>query len=455
MPLYIIGPAPNPQDYQPLQPLFGEADGFDGEGYDLNGLNREGYDRDGNPKNVNADELSLPELWDDFNGYDRDAFTEYVREITRDLVTPRIRFCDACAEPDWDRNMFTARGNGDTRVCESCRDTWITCDCCGDIYPAGELCDTLEGHDVCDSCRDSSFYYCEHCEGYYDSENSEDHDHGNDYSGCCDSPQQAFTIRNDGEEPLGNDERVTVTLPAGVISAEGLMSIRNYLFREAQDMQPLSYDLDSLGDQWQTREGNFAKRLSRRAYKVYRLKLTPGVMSHVGCIASDHSKPVSVEVEVTRDLNMGPAEFYHEDSCWWGSYGESRCALKTNGGFGLRTFNGYGAVSGRAWVMPLKKDDGALLPTFNTENPAAFVVFNGYGALNGYAAPRIMAHMAGWTYRKISFCCDPMYVNAGGYLVAPEEIASRYTDGSLSLSVSQHSTLFHVEAAEKAEREAA
>jgi hypothetical protein len=439
-----------------ILPLFGEADGFNGEGYDQNGISRDGYDREGNPKNVDASKLNILDLWENFDGYDRDAFTEYVREITRDLVTPSIRFCAECHEPDWDRNMFTARGNADTRICESCRDNnWTTCDCCDDIYPAGEICTTLGEPEVCEYCRDSNYYYCDYCEGYYDSDDGEYHNH-DDYSGCCDSPQLTFAIRNDGEEPLGNDKRVTVTLPAGVISAEGLMSIRNYLFREPQDMHQLSYDLESLGDQWQTREGNFAKRLSRHAYKAYKLKLTPEIMSHVGCIASDHSKPVSVEVEVTRDLNRGPGEFYNEDSCWWGSYGESRCALKTNGGFGLRTFNSYGSVSGRAWVMPLRRnsDLSGMSPTFSTMAPDAFVVFNGYGDLNGYAAPRIMAHMAGWTYRKIAFSCDPMYVNAGGYLVAPEEIASKYTDGSLFMNVSQHSSLFDNEAAE-ARKEAA
>jgi len=71
--------------------------------------------------------------------------------------------------------------------------------------------------------------------------------------------------------------------------------------------------------------------------------------------------------------------------------------------------------------MPLKLDElGNLIPTFDTETPAAFVVFNGYGDLGGYAPARIMSHMAGMTYRKITFDAQPMYVNPGapgvGYL---------------------------------------
>jgi hypothetical protein len=172
-------------------------------------------------------------------------------------------------------------------------------------------------------------------------------------------------------------------------------------------------------------------------------------MSQIGTIARDHSKPVEVEIEVTREFNESAAYFYHEDSCYWGSYYESRCALKTNGAFGLRSFRG-GAVSGRAWVMPLRHVDRLrtgpdLTPTFDTMGADAFVVFNGYGDLGGYAASRIVAHMAGWTYRKIGFGCDPMYINAGGYLVAPEHIAEPYTDGSLKLSVPQHSDLYESE----------
>jgi hypothetical protein len=51
--------------------------------------------------------------------------------------------------------------------------------------------------------------------------------------------------------------------------------------------------------------------------------------------------------------------------------------------------------------------------------------------------------MAGLTYRKIGFGCGPMYINSGGYLIAPEEIAQRYSeDRSLYLDVSTHASLY-------------
>jgi hypothetical protein len=257
----------------------------------------------------------------------------------------------------------------------------------------------------------------------------------------------SFTIRNDGNPPLANDTRITITLPAGTISAEGLGEMRSLLYREGpadNRFYDLTYDMDTLGDQWQDKAGNYPKRLSRLAYKNHKLKLSQYILSEVGNIARDHSNPIDVTIDITRQLNLNASAFYHDDSCWWGSYAESRCALKTSGGFGLRTFDEGNYVNGRAWVMPLRTDpNGRLTPTFNTETPSAFVVFNGYGKLAGYAAPRILSYMTGWTYRKISFSCEPMFVNGdSGYLVAPEAITSAYNDRSLTLSVARHSDLF-------------
>jgi hypothetical protein len=205
---------------------------------------------------------------------------------------------------------------------------------------------------------------------------------------------------------------------------------------------------DALGGQWQTKEGNYTKRLSKLAYKSHGLKIPPAVLSQVGCIARDNSTGVDFAIEVTRDLNLSAEEFYHEDSCWWQSYSESRCSLKSNGGIGMRTFGGpYGEVRGRAWIMPLRLVDGELVATFDSLTPDGFMVFNGYGDLSGYTPARIVSHMAGMTYRKISFDCSPMYVNNGsGYLVTSEEIANQYaTKGRLTLNASVHSNLHHKE----------
>ena len=355
-----------------------DRDGYDRDGYDSDGYDRDGYDRDGY----------------DSDGYDSDGFNS-------DHVDSAGDYPCGCAAPCgcWD--------------CRQCRD---------EVEPDEYECGCATGC-TCGDCEDCGGSSCQ-------------------YDDCCTSPQQNFTVHNDGCEPLANDTRVTITLPAGAISADGLQAIRDYL-RLQEGLRNLSYDLEYLGNEWQTRTGNYAKRLSRHAYKTHGVKLSQEVMSQVGNIARNHSTAVDVQIDVTRDLNQSPEAFYHDGSCWFTDYaGSSRCALKTNGGYGLRSFGTY-SVSGRAWVMPLRQDENdELAPTFETQTPDAFVVFNGYGDLSGYTAPRIVAHMAGMTYRKVGFDCDPMYINAGGYIVAPEEIAKKYTDGSLSLSVQQHARLF-------------
>ena len=434
-----------------------DAEGYDAEGYDAEGYDATGYDADGDPRpgSMDAGDLDLAELWSAFhvsgsarwNTHSRQSdFRDHLRSLVADPgEIDELEFCGNCDDPAWDDDLRGAMGGG-LQICDSCWDDWTYCDRCEERYSPNDMTEALSGSDICESCRSSYYSWCDDCDGWYPDEYSDDHEHSSGGDGCCTSPQPAFRIRNDSCEPLANDTKITVTLPAGTISAEGLAEIKYYLQREGQF--DLSYSVDAIGAQWQTREGNFAKRLSRHAYQAHQAKLTPDVLSQVGCIARDHSTAVDVRIEVSRDLNTSAADWYHEDSCWWGSYGESRCTLKTNGGFGIRSFSSpdHHSPSGRAWVMPLRlSEDGRLKATFATMTADAFVVFNGYGDLSGYAAPRILAHMAGWTYRKIDFKASPMYVNAGGYLVAPEEIAAQYTDGSVHLSVSQHSHLFERE----------
>lgn len=394
---------------------------------------------------------TISTLWYQFGSHDPEGFHEYLRER---LVNPddadELMFCARCDDPG-DGEYFYVLANSDS-VCDTCRGHYWECNDCEQLYDATTT--TLDDVEVCEDCISSGWSWCEDCNGYYSDDYSDDHNHNDNCD--CEAPARSFRVRNDGEAPLANDTRVTITLPAGTISAEGIATIVRYLrdvSREMPDsddkrqLYALGWDLDALGNSWQTKEGNYTKRLSRYAYKTYSLKITPEILSQVGCIAREHSTAVDFQVEMTRNLNLPAEEFAHEDSCWWQSYAESRCALKSNGGFGLRTFGEYGYVSGRAWILPLRETEtGELVPTFETEAPSAFVVFNGYGDLGGYMPARIVAHMAGMTYRKIGFSCSPMYVNNGsGYLVAPEDIATRYTDGSLYLNTDAHSMLFHTE----------
>lgn len=396
-----------------------------------------------------SDEILAP-LWQEFAATQqpytldslrvRSAFVELVRvKLTDPDMADQIEWCDHCGRPGDNDGYSTVQGDG-ARACETCVDDhYNSCESCDEL--SCETTTTLYDTEVCERCCDNYYSWCEDCEGHYANDDRSDHDHNN----CgCESPNMLFSVRNDGDGPLDNDTRVTITLPAGVIDDMGLQLIRRHLYNN--ELYDISTLVPEIGPEWQTKKGNFAKRLSRTAYNTYKQAISPEVLSAIGCIAREHSNSVDFEIETTRDLNMSAEDFYHEESCWWQSYSESRCALKSNGGFGLRTFGENGEVTGRAWVMPLAGD--SLSPTFETRTPNAFIVFNGYGALESWAPARIMSHMTGWTYRKIDFGCSPMYVNAGGYLIAPEEIASKYNDGNcLNLSVDMHSNLFATEQA--------
>lgn len=430
---------------------------------------------------VDFDELNLPELWRDKRHHlSQDGFFTYLRGILTDPdVVDDLRWCTNCSAISHLDDGHSVEG--EAFACDSCFGEYCFCARCE------EWCMETNGtlyydERVCESCCDDHYSWCEDCDGYYRDADAGEHNHEPEIQGmCCTSPEVNFVVRNDGQPLLANDTRITVTLPAGTIDAEGQTRIVRYL--ECENKYEIAHLVHGLGEKWQTKDGNFTKRLSKAAHQkrkdceeqiatalatgradhvsyyreqIERMRLTAAHMSMVGTIAGEHTKAIDFSVEVTRHFNMPAADFAHADSCWWQSYYASRCALKTNGGFALRTFDPYGDVTGRAWVMPLKVVPTAssarvlpaptLVPTFETEQPDAFVVFNGYRKLDGYTPARIVAHMAGMTYRKIAFRCAPMFVNNdSGYLIAPEDIATHYTDGSLYLEVDQHSSLFTTE----------
>lgn len=280
--------------------------------------------------------------------------------------------------------------------------------------------------------------------------------------GGCVSPALEFTIPR-GRSPLANDRRIAVSLPVGEISEQGLEEIRLQVQNhpwdtglygdEALRWAQMAGQLHTLGSQWKDAEGmSYTKRLSRMAYQEFQIKVLPSLLTQVGNIARAHYGGGDYRIAVTRDLNQPPEEFGYDGSCWWTSdHYTSRCAAKTNGVFGLRSFK-FKSVLGRSWVLPLRRD-GVLKPTFKPTFDAmkadAFVTFNGYGNLDGTTPARIMAHMTGLPYRKIDFGCDPMYVNSeAGYLLAAKEILDTTT--AIYLDVDRHANLYETERVEVA-----
>lgn len=408
---------------------------------------------------VDFETIDLNDSWTEYQSinpkiyYDQEGWLNWLRSsITEPERADEIMWCDDCVLPlhEDDTNVIWEDGT----ACESCFGSYTQCQHCDEWVNDGSA--ILNGSYACEGCKQNRLAYCDDCDGYYDSNNDEDHDH-DDEQCDCDSPQRQFTVRNDGLPPLIQDQRTSVSLPSGVISEEGMGRISRCLWDHARSLSGeerdtlnrLAYpeDLEThVGNKWQTGKGNFTKRLSKYVYD-HNVKLPPSVISEVGNIASENSQGMDFAIEVTRDLNLSSEAFGNSGSCWWGSYGSSRCALKSNGGYALRSFDEDNDVSGRAWVLPLAREgDHGLTPTFETLAPAAFMVFNGYGDLSGYTPGRIVAHMAGLTYRKIGFLADPMYVNGeSGCLVAPEDIAAHYTDGQIRLSLAEHATLFDSE----------
>lgn len=335
-------------------------------------------------------------------------------------------------------------------VCESCQEDYYLCYDCN-VMTHRDDTSYLDRLDriVCGSCS-CHYYWCENCECYSDEPCTECSE------GCeCWPAQPRFRFPANGAGTVGNDERLTVTLPKGIISEAGIAAITKAVvaalptglaYREASERylaasttlgvrdaflkasaahtaatKNVHKAIESVGDEWQGKRGNYPKRLASALHKLG-VKLAPATISEVGNLARQYSDDTSeYHIEFTRDLNQSADYFYHEDSCWWQSYANSRCALKNWGGLAMRTFETEDSdqddPSGRVFLFPLDED---FKPTQNTETAHAYMVFNAYGALGGYSSARIIAHLAGKTYRKVSFglSIDHGYVNSSaGYLV--------------------------------------
>jgi hypothetical protein len=336
---------------------------------------------------------------------------------------------------DDDDVIYARNGNG---YCENCIASYYTyCGWCEEYVPDGTLSHTNSNGAVCESCLDNNFSWCDSCDEYYHYDDG--HDHGCD----CEAPQRQFLFPANGAGTVRNEERLTVELAKGTIDDVGMNAIAHAVeaatglaYWESRDM------VAEVGPTWQSRRGNFTRRLSSACYKKHAIKLDSATISTVGNLARAHSSEDSTwHVEFTRHLNADPAEFAHEDSCWWQSYYGSRCCLKNWGGIGLRSYE-EGAdrecPEGRAWVQPLNDE---LRPTHDAVNAFAYVVYNGYGEIDGYKAARIVAHLTGRTYRKVSFSAYGQYVNGdSGYLVADE--ATCEANAHLSIrSLAEHDKL--------------
>lgn len=292
---------------------------------------------------------------------------------------------------------------------------------------------------VCDSCTAIRYEYCGTCEKYFPKEDETHEKHV--HPPCCSAPHPHFTFPADGHGVVRENERLTVELAKGTIDEEGISRIKNLVARALRYHvnDYVVWELvDSLGPLWQAKRGNFTKRLSSAVYAKYKIKLSAETISEVGNIAREHSSDATTwHIESTRDLNGTAKEFYHEESCWWTSHSDSRCCLKSWGGLALRTYSEHGLLTGRVWVQPL---NSSLQPTHDALNAHAYAIYNGYGDISGYIAARVVAHLAGRTYRKVWLAAENTYVNNdNGYLVADE--ATCLATDRLRFSYDKHNTI--------------
>jgi hypothetical protein len=332
--------------------------------------------------------------------------------------------CGRCSTIVRDDDSYSTYGGNSDSVCNRCyEDHYSTCERCEDVVRCDDM-NTLSGdYYWCDNCRDYAAHWCDDCDSYV--RDDDDCDHEPDPSaGCshggCEAPHLDFHFLANGDGTVGNDERLTVELPAGAISDEGIFAITQVVWAAVTGDARYGVEriVGGLEPVWQTKQGNFTRRLSSALYKEHKAKLPAETISEVGNIAKAHTLTTSTwNIEFTRDLNQSASEFSNDESCWWQSYAYSRCALKSWGGLAIRTFaDEYGYLTGRAWVQPLNSD---MQPTHDALNAFAFVVYNGYESLEGYAAVRILAHLTGRTYRKVALSINGQYVNNNsGYLVA-------------------------------------
>lgn len=376
--------------------------------------------------------------------------------------------------------------DGDKVVCDDCISRYYTsCDSCGE-YASDDDSYRVDGDDYCYGCYDD-LPYCDRCEERFTEANRSDHNHGGGCGEDCNPLPLAFTIGvSEGSDTVGADEPFTVTMPGGLIPDSVRYAVQNLLRGEASNYDskhPLyaaSFYVHSVGAEWKTDKGTYPKRLRREVYNRSRTdmiqrrtgqvrdrhysfakrdwdyelgpwmpeevakrsakgySLPDEIVAKIGAMCEPYSRPVNMEVQATRDINGEAEDFCHDSSCWWGDEEHSRCTLKINGGFGLRTFGTetdywgeeYEGCNGRAWVLPLRRHEitgrwhGVTGPVLDATTVDAWAVFNGYGTLSEQTAAQIVSKMTGLPSKHVDADRDDwnMWVNGGAYIVAEQSV---------------------------------
>lgn len=335
--------------------------------------------------------------------------TQYILLRTGDAVPPVV--CTVCQREQMDR------GDWHWQVCRWCEQFF------DDRLPQDHerSISVLQDRWVCFGDRIRNYRFCDQCNDWF---------RGTHVHPCACVPLHPhFTFRN-GVTTVADGERFSVEMPKGYVTAVGQAAIGRYLENKGVYC---GIDWDQIGAEWTTNRGTMPKRISSFVAKYnkefgYEYRLTSDMLADIGMIAKDNTAKESMfHLQMSRDLNQSAAYWFHTASCWFGTsdQGRARCAFKSSGGFGLRSFKSATSdeVVGRVWVQPL---NNRLQPTHQSLDCYGYVVFNNYGNLDGYSTARVIAQMTGMSYKKVSYRCEMHYVNnSSGYLIAPPDVCAR------------------------------
>jgi hypothetical protein len=395
------------------------------------------------------------------------AVTKQYWELISELLpaeTLKLATCDRCGAFLPKNGLVAVEGERDF-VCADCALKWyIMCqDCRKRFHKHAKLPNSggktllhqVGGYGWLDedcyvkAVANKQFFECDECKQTYHRNYRAQHVERGDYCQQC-NPPDASTCKTAGKldfefpalclevKAIKADEIVAVSIGGGTIGQTGLIEIGSLILRKTGNKtyggglnitNELYGSNPEIGAEFQTKEGNFTKRLARYLLVNRSMKLNEEFMNEIGQMAQKYvSKPRDLRISITRDLNQPARRFANDGSCWWGGYYHTRCAFKGIGGMALRTFDAKGKVTGRAWLVALDKN---LAPTLELPSEA-YGVFNSYGAeFDNMAAGRLVAQLTGRSYKAVGMGYEGansrrLYVNgARGVLIAEQSICDK------------------------------
>ena len=356
--------------------------------------------------------------------------------------------CEACGDAKRESDTYTTAD--DDYVCDDCAHDYTLCHECErqvslDDSNTVTNADGYNTEEACHRCMEGYTSWCDACEVRYWDRDYEYHEHDGDDCDCePHEPEFALSTEREDIGQIRSDETYEVTLGKDTIPSRVLHDISDYIMGAIRETAPFGpmwkTDFEALscvlftaldtGTLYRTEEGTWAKRFRSLLYKATKIRSGVGyslpapILSEVGRRLSEEvGAGTTYEVQVTRDLNRSADELGNGGSCWWTDYSESRCALKSNAGFGFIEPRPNGFAASRAWVLPCKirESEGyhVLHPTHREAQ--AYLVFNAYGNFEERVGPRAFAALLGWKMiGSVDFDPNPMYINGGrAYLVVP------------------------------------